>query len=414
MPSASGPPDPLHPCRPESVGLSSRGLARLDAHLRAYVDAGHLPGALALVARKGRIAHLATFGLADRERGTPVRPDTIYRIYSMTKPLTAVALMQLFEAGLVQLDDPVHEYIPAWRDLQVYAGGTWPELRTRAPARPMTVADLLSHQSGLAYGLSAEESPVDHAYTVVDPLAPEGTLAGMVDKLARLPLAFSPGERWKYSIAADVCGHLVEVISGRRFDDYLDEHVIAPLGMVDTSFSVPAEKLARFAANYRATAEGGLALVDDPYDSAYAAAPSLLSGGGGLTSTAGDYWRFAQALCNGGELDGERVVGRKTLELMTANHLPGGRDLASVAFGRWSETSFQGVGFGLGFSVTLDPALSQVSGTTGEYSWGGSASTTFFVDPAEELVVVLLTQLRPSTAYNIRRELRAIVYGALA
>jgi CubicO group peptidase (beta-lactamase class C family) len=411
---ASGPPDPLQPCSPAWVGLSSPGLARLDAHLTGYVDSGRLPGALALVARRGRVAHLTAHGLADRERGAPVRPDTIYRIYSMTKPLTAVALMQLFERGQVQLDDPVHEYLPSWKDLRVYAAGTWPDVDTRAPARAMTVGDLLTHQSGLAYGLSADESPVDEAYTLVDPLAPDGDLAGMVAKLARLPLAFSPGERWKYSIATDVCAHLVEVISGRRFDDYLDDNVLAPLGMVDTAFWVPPEKLHRFAANYQATASGGLTLVDDPYDSAFATRPSLLSGGGGLTSTAGDYWRFAQALCNGGALNGERVIGRKTLALMAANHLSGGRDLASVAYGRWSETSFQGVGFGLGFAVTLDPALSQVSGTSGEFSWGGSASTTFFVDPAEELVVVLLTQLRPSTAYNIRRELRAIVYGALA
>lgn len=397
---------------PESVGLSSAGLEHLDAHIRGYIEAGQLPGALVLVARKGEVAHVSAMGMADVERGVPVRADTIFRIYSMTKPLTSIALMQLHERGKVQLDDPVHRYIPAWEGQRVYVSGEYPDFQTREADRAMTVRDLLSHQSGLTYG-AFDASPLDSAYTARAPLSPRGTLEDMVGKLADLPLKFSPGTRWNYSVSTDVCGHLVEVISGQRLDDYFAEHITGPLGMVDTAFHVAPEKLARFAANYGPAPDGGLRLVDDPQSSRFGAPQTFLSGGGGLTSTASDYWRFAQALANGGTLDGVRIIGRKTLELMTSNHLTGGGDLSSVAFGQWSETAYDGVGFGLGFSVTLDPAKSQVAGSPGEFAWGGAASTAFFVDPAEELVFVFMTQLMPSSTYNIRREFRTIVYGAL-
>ena len=397
---------------PESVGLSSRGLDHLDAHIRSYIGAGKLPGALVLVARKGQVAHLSTMGMADVERAAPVRADTIFRIYSMTKPLTSIALMQLHERGLLQLDDPVHKYIPAWEGQRVYVSGEYPDFQTREAERPMTVRDLLSHQSGLTYG-AFDASPLDSAYTARSPLSPLGTLDDMVAKLADLPLKFSPGTRWNYSVSTDVCGYLVQVISGQKLDDYFAEHITGPLGMVDTAFQVAPEKLERFAANYSPSPDGGLRLVDDPHSSRFGGPQTFLSGGGGLTSTASDYWRFAQALANGGELDGVRVIGRKTLALMTSNHLSGGGDLSSVAFGQWSETAYDGVGFGLGFSVTLDPAKSQVAGSPGEFAWGGAASTAFFVDPAEELVFVFMTQLMPSSTYNIRREFRSIVYGAL-
>jgi CubicO group peptidase (beta-lactamase class C family) len=397
---------------PESVGVSSRGLEQLDAHVQGYIDSGKLPGGLTLVARKGEIVHLSTLGLADVERGTPVRENTIYRIYSMTKPLTSIALMQLYEQGKLQIDDPVHKYIPAWEKLAVYVSGEYPDFVTRPADRPMTIRDLLSHQSGLTYG-AFDTSPVDSAYAAVSPLAPSGTLQDMVDKLADLPLKFSPGTRWNYSVSTDVCGYLVQVISGQPLDEYLSEHIIGPLGMVDTAFSVAPASASRLAANYGPTPGAGLRLVDDPQGSRFTATPTFLSGGGGLTSTAHDYWRFAQALCNGGELEGTRIIGRKTLELMTSNHLPLGGDLASVAFGQWSETAYAGVGFGLGFSVMLDPATSQGSGTPGEFAWGGAASTAFFVDPVEELVFIFMTQLMPSSTYNIRREFRALIYGAL-
>jgi CubicO group peptidase (beta-lactamase class C family) len=397
---------------PESVGVSGRGMAALDAHIQGYIDAGKLPGALVLVARKGEVAHFSAMGMADVERGVPVSPDTIFRIYSMTKPLTSIALMQLHERGLVQLNDPVHKYIPAWEGQRVYVSGEYPDFQTRETDRAMTVRDLLSHQSGLTYG-AFDASPLDSAYTARAPLSPRGTLDDMVEKLSDLPLKFSPGTRWNYSVSTDVCGYLIQVISGQRLDDYFAEHITGPLGMVDTAFQVAPENVARFAANYSPSDDGGLKLVDDPQASRYCGPQTFLSGGGGLTSTASDYWRFAQALANGGELDGVRIIGRKTLELMTSNHLADGGDLSSVAFGAWSETTYDGVGFGLGFSVTLDPAKSQVAGSPGEFSWGGAASTAFFVDPAEELVFVFMTQLMPSSTYNIRREFRTIVYGSL-
>jgi CubicO group peptidase (beta-lactamase class C family) len=239
-----------------------------------------------------------------------------------------------------------------------------------------------------------------------------GTLRGMVEQLAELPLDFSPGEHWNYSVSTDVCGYLVEVISGERFDHYLERQIFAPLGMVDTAFWVPPARQGRLAACYGAGPKG-IRLIDDPTESAYLREPTFFSGGGGLVSTVGDYFRFCQALLNDGELDGRRIIGRKTLELMTQNHLPDGKDLASHALGRWAETTFAGIGFGLGFSVTLDPAKAQISGTPGEYSWGGAASTSFWIDPLEDLVVIFMTQLMPSNTYNIRRELRAIVYSAL-
>jgi CubicO group peptidase (beta-lactamase class C family) len=399
---------------PESVGIASKHLAYLDAHIQRYIDEGKLPGGLVLVARKGEVVHLSAMGMADCERGVPTSTDTIYRIYSMSKPLTAIALMQLFERGLVQLDDPVHRYIPAWKNLRVLVSGEYPDFVTEPLERHMTVRDLLSHQSGLSYGF-ATGMPIDTAYNKAGIDAGRTTLAEMAAKLADLPLAFQPGTRWNYSYSTDMCGHLVELISDQRFDDYLDEHIIRPLGMVDTAFSVPAGKVNRFAACYGPTRDGGMRLVDDPTSSTYLQQPTFLSGGGGLTSTATDYWRFAQTLANDGEFDGVRIIGRKTLKLMTSNHLAGGGDLASVALGgQWTETGYAGMGFGLGFSVMLDPAQAQVSGTPGEFAWGGAASTAFWVDPAEELVFVFMTQLTPSTTYNIRREFRAIVYGALA
>lgn len=401
------------PVSPTQLGLDSKRLGYLDSHLQRYVDEGKLAGTLVLVARNGVVGHFAATGLSDIERKKRMERDTLFRIYSMTKPITSIALMQLFERGLMQIDDPVEKYIPEWSDLRVYSMGSYPDFVTRRPERAMTVRDLLSHQSGLTYGF-INRSNIDAAYRKLelDAGGPARTLRGMIEELAKLPLEFSPGQHWNYSVSTDVCGYLVEVISGQRFDQYLAENVLGPLAMEDTSFQVPGAKGHRFAANYMA-GSGGLRLIDDPGASAYLREPTMLSGGGGLVSTATDYFRFAQMLCNDGELDGQRIIGRKTLELMTSNHLPGGADLMNHALGRWAETTFSGIGFGLGFSVTLDPAQAQVSGTPGEFSWGGAASTTFWVDPIEDLVVVFMTQLMPSTQYNIRRELRAMVYGAL-
>ncbi|MEO9256329.1 MAG: serine hydrolase domain-containing protein [Tepidiformaceae bacterium] len=396
-----------------AASVSATNLEYLDAHIQRYIDSGKLAGAVSAVYRHGELAHLSASGMADRERGLPMAADTVFRIYSMSKPITTVALMQLYERGLFQIDDPVHKYIPEWKDLRVYVSGNHPNFITAPVERAMTVRDLLSHQSGLTYGFM-ERTNVDAAYRKlgIGGLEVGGTLRGMVEQLATLPLEFSPGTRWNYSVSTDVLGHLVEVISGERFDKYLDAHIFEPLGMKETGFSVRPEQAERFAANYAAT-KAGLRLIDDPKTSAYLNEPTFFSGGGGLVSTIGDYVRFCQMLLGQGQLDGVRILGRKTLELMTSNHLPDGKDLTQCANGGFSETTYAGVGFGLGFSVTLDSAKGQVSGTPGEYAWGGAASTAFWVDPIEDLAFVFMTQLMPSTTYPLRREFRAIVYGAI-
>jgi CubicO group peptidase (beta-lactamase class C family) len=400
---------------PTELGLDPVRLSYIDAHLKRYVDSGKMAGTLVLVARGGEIGHLSAYGLADRERNRAMARDTIFRIYSMSKPITSIALMQLYERGLFQLDDLATKYIPEWSNQRVYVMGSGPAMLTKPVTRQMTIRDLLSHQSGLTYGF-LERTNVDAMYRKngIGQIETRGTLREMVQALADLPLEFSPGDAWNYSVSTDVCGYLVEVISGQRFDDYLQANIFDPLGMVDTGFYVPQAKAHRLAANYGVTPEGGIRLIDDPATSTYLTPPAFLSGGGGLVSTIDDYLVFCQALVNGGEVNGTRIIGRKTLELMTSNHLPEGKDLAAHAMGRWAETTFSGIGFGLGFSVTLDPARSQISGTPGEFSWGGAASTVFWIDPIEDLVCIFMTQLMPSSHYNIRRELRAIVYSALA
>jgi len=397
---------------PTASGVHGQNLEYLDAHLQRYIDAGKIAGASTLIYRHGEVAHFSPLGLADRERNRPMAKDTIFRIYSMSKPMTSIALMQLYERGLVQIDDPVHKYIPEWKELRVYQSGNYPNFLTTRTERAMTVRDLLSHQSGLTYGFM-ERTNVDAAYRKlgVGGIEVGGTLRSMVEKLATLPLEFSPGTAWNYSVATDVCGYLVETISGQRFDDYLQANIFDPLGMKDTGFWVRPEQAERFSANY-STSRDGLKLLDDPGTSSYLKPPTFLSGGGGLVSTSGDYLRFCQALLGGGTVDGARIIGRKTLELMTSNHLPGGIDLSGHARGSFSETPYQGVGFGLGFSVALDPVEGQISGSPGEFAWGGAASTAFWIDPAEELAVIFMTQLMMST-YNFRRELKALVYGAL-
>ncbi len=396
--------------RPAEVGLSQCALDRIPPHFNRYVDEGKLPGYLVMVARRGQIAYLHHYGFADVERQTRLSEETIFRIYSMTKPITSVALLQLYEQGHFQLDNPVSRFIPAFKDLDVYAGqSTNGGLYTTAPEREMTIRDLFTHTSGLTYGNNAAH-PVEALYQ--ERKIREGSLAELVDKLSTMPLLFSPGTQWNYSLATDVLGYLVEVISGQTLDDYFAEHIFAPLGMVDTGFHVPAEKAHRLAANY-GPQEGKLRLIDDPTTSPYLQPPVRLSGGGGLVSTYADYWRFAQMLLNKGELDGVRILGRKTVELMTANHLPNNGDLASMGVPVFSETTYRGIGFGLGVSVMLNPAQAQILGSPGEYAWGGAASTAFWVDPVEEQIVIFLTQLMPSSTYPIRRELRVLTYGAI-
>ena len=402
--------------KPEEVGLSSTRLDRIRGHFQRYIDDGKLAGTLTLVARHGQVAFFEPQGHLELEGRRPMHQDAVFRIYSMSKPITTVALMMLLEKGLCQLDDPVHRFIPSWEKLGVFVGGSYPTF-LRAPAlRPMTIRDLLSHTSGLTYGFM-ERTNVDAAYRalrIADRSKPDYTLQDMVDTLAELPLEFSPGTRWNYSVATDVTGYLVEVISGQRFDAYLLEHIFQPLGMTDTAFTVADAQLERFACNYERLRDGRLRLADNP-DSSEFRGGSFFSGGGGLISTAPDYLRFTLMLRNRGELDGVRLLSRKTVDLMTVNHLPGGQDLTALAqAGMFTETAYAGVGFGLGFSVMLDTARAQVLGSPGEFAWGGAASTAFWVDPVEDLIVIFMTQLMPSSSYPLRRELRNLTYGALA
>ena len=396
----------------ESLGLSSQRLARIDGWMDRLVAEGKLAGLGVTVARRGRVAYSRCCGLADRERGTPMAEDTILRIYSMTKPLTSLAIMMLYEEGRFQLDDPITRFLPCFRNQRVLSGGARGKLETVPAVRDITFRDLLTHTSGLTYGFM-ESTLVDALYRSegVDFQTSDATLAELVERLAGLPLLAQPGTAWNYSVATDVLGHLVAVISGRPFEDFLAERILRPLGMADTGFTVPAGKLARFAANYARGADGWPSLIDDPATSRFTEAGRIASGGGGLCSTAADYLRFCRMMLNRGELDGARLLGRKSVELMTANHLGG--DMAAMGQPRFSESSYEGIGFGLGFSVMLDPARAQVLGTPGEYAWGGAASTAFWIDPAEEMAVILLTQLMPSSTYPIRRELRVLTYQAI-
>ena len=411
---------------PESAAMSKPRLERIDRHLREhYIEAGRFPGTQLLVYRRGKLVHTSSQGLADLERKAPVKDDTIFRIYSMTKPITSVAFMMLVEEGRVALDEPVHKYIPEWKNLGVFQAGIWPAFLTRPPSRPMLILDLMRHTSGLTYGFQ-QRSNVDAAYREkkIGEVEKAGTLESMIEDLAQIPLEFSPGEAWNYSVSTDVIGYLIGKITGQPFETFLKQRIFDPLQMKDTDFFVRPEKAHRLAACYSASPQGamtfhaaerkgGLTLQDDPATSSFLSPPSLVSGGGGLCSTARDYLAFCRALLNGGELDGVRLVGPKTLDLMTSNHLPDGRTLPEMSRSLFSEATYHGIGFGLGFSVTLDPARTLIPGSPGEYAWGGAATTSFWIDPAEELIAIFMTQVLPSTATAIRRELRTMVYSAI-
>ncbi|HYB89660.1 MAG TPA: serine hydrolase domain-containing protein [Candidatus Binataceae bacterium] len=397
---------------PKRAGFVPERLNRITEHLnRNYIEPGKIAGCQTLVARHGYPAYFKSLGLMDRERRKPMADDTIFRIYSMSKPITSVALMTLYEQGHFQLNDPVSRFIPSWRDHKVWISGEGAAMVTAAPAAPMTMRNVLSHTGGLTYG--GTEHPVDRAYRDAGVRRGEGeTLQAFVEKLAHVPLRYVPGEHWMYSYSTDVCGYLVEAISKKRFDRYLQETIFDPLGMNDTSFMVPERKIDRFAANYERAPDKSLKLIDDPQRTAYLKEPSFFSGGGGLTGTAADYFRFCEMLRRGGELDGTRILGPRTIELMHMNHLAGGKDLTQMAIGAFSETAYEGTGFGLGFAMTLGQVQSGTFGE-GDYFWGGAASTIFWVDPREDLVVVFMTQLMPSATFNFRGQLKNIIYSAI-
>ena len=391
-------------------------LARIDSFIKErYLDSGLLPHAQVLVARDGEVAHFSSQGPA-REGGKPIDEASLFRIASMTKPVTSVAFMQLLEQGLVALDTPVHAVLPEFKGLGVYAGGGGGvPFMTKPCERPMQMLDLLRHTSGLTYGfqnrsnidLAMRQGKFENWHGNLD-------LDEFVTALGQLPLEFSPGTAWNYSVSTDVLGAVVQRLSGKSLDRYFADHIFAPLGMDDTFFAVPDSKIDRLTDCYTFVPGKGRVMYDRGTESAWSRMPRQLSGGGGLVSTALDYHRFCLMLLNGGDYEGTRVIGRKTLELMTMNHLPGGADIASMSKSLFSEEAYGGVGFGLGFAVNLCQARSMLPGSVGEFNWGGMFSTYFFVDPVERVTMVFMTQLSPSSTYPVRRELKTLIYSALS
>ena len=377
---------PLPTAAPEDVGISSQRLTFLHDGMQGLVDEGRLAGITTMIARQGRVVDFQTYGFRDLEAEDSMEEDAIFRIYSMSKPVTGVALMMLYEEGKFQLDDPVEEYIPEFEGLMVAEdwGADGPELVEAD--HPMTIRELMTHTSGFAYGIGAP-GPVDSLYAARGVLSRDQTLKDMIDKLAEMPLRHQPGTRWYYSISVDVQGYLVEVLSGQPFDEFLEERIFGPLGMVDTGFHVPEVDHHRFVQYYDYDDEGGLVASPGTEGEAgsrpYLDPTTFFSGGGGLVSTTTDYMRFSQMLLNGGELDGVRILSPTTVELMSRDQLAEG--ISGPGRGR---------GFGLDFAVVTDPFPSAVYRSDGEYSWGGAAGTWFWIDPVEELIFVGMIQQR--------------------
>ncbi|WBB82208.1 serine hydrolase [Micromonospora sp. WMMD882] len=400
---------------PDEIGFDPARLARLDTHFGRYVDAGQLAGWQIVVTRRGQIAHSSTYGLRDVEAGAPVQPDTLWRIYSMTKPVTSVAAMILWEEGRFELTDEISRWLPEFADVRVYSKGSSLKPYTVPAIEPIRVWHLLTHTAGLTYGFM-QTSVVDGLYRAAgyDNHWPEGVdLATASAALAELPLLFQPGAAWGYSVATDLLGRLIEVISGQQLDDFLADRIFRPLGMTDTQWWVEGDDAERLGALYVPDPRTGRVLRHDQFGDLARQKPSLLAGGSGLISSAYDYHRFTQMLLRGGELDGVRLLGPRTVRFMTRNHLPGGQDLGALSVGGFAETVFEGIGFGLGFAVVQDPVPSRLPSSVGEYYWGGVASTAFWVDPVEEVTTMLFTQLMPSSVYPLRPQLRQLVYSAL-
>ena len=398
---------------PHELGFDPVRLARIDAHLREkYVDAGRFPHVAVLIGRGDEVAHLSVMGEA--RPGEPLKTDAIFRIASMTKPVTSIAFMQLVERGIIALSDPVTKILPEFAKTGVFVsgGGNTPFV-TRPPATPMRMIDLMRHTSGLTYSFQ-ERSNIDAAYRKAGfERFDAGPIEAFVRDVASLPLEFDPGTAWNYSVSTDILGAVVEKLSSQSLDAYFAEHIFAPLGMVDTQFQIPADKIDRVPDCYVWDAETRMKPYDAGATTAWAKAPGYFSGGGGLSSTLSDYHRFARMLLNGGELDGARIVAPHTLKLMTANHLPGGGDLTMMSKSLFSEAENAGAGFGLGFGTIIDPAATMIPCNAGEFYWGGMFSTGFFVDPVDDVIMIFMTQLMPSNSYPVRRELKTMIYSAL-
>lgn len=402
-------------CTPSDLGFDAGRLARIDSFLKeAYLDTGRLKNLQILVARDGQPVHYSHGG-ALRDDGTAMREDALFRIASMTKPITSIAFMQLVEQCKVALDDPVTRVLPEFAELGVYAGGGGAvPFAPMHRGKPMRFADLMSHMSGLTYGFQ-NRSSVDAAYRDAQLDMSRGKITSdeYIAALSRIPLEFEPGAKWNYSVATDVLGVCVERLSGMALGDYFARHIFEPLGMVDTGFHVPAEKIDRLADAYGYRPGKAPRLIDKGAESRLAEPAKFHSGGGGLIGTIADYHRFCLMLLGRGALDGVQIVSPKTLDLMTANHLPGGADLTQMSQSLFSEANNAGTGFGLGFAMVVDPAKTLMPASKGEYYWGGAYSTAFFVDPVERITMVFMTQLYPSSTHPIRRQIKTLIYSAL-
>jgi CubicO group peptidase (beta-lactamase class C family) len=397
---------------PGQAGFAADRLARIDRHFDRYVEDERLAGWLAVVARDGNVVHVGKGGRRDIARGLPVEDDTLWRIYSMTKPITSVAAMMLYEEGAFELKDPVANWIPSFAEARVWRAGTAMKPVSVPVREPVRMWHLLTHTSGLTYGFH-HVHPVDAMYRARGfefGFPPELSLQECCDAWAEVPLLFEPGSEWNYSQSTDVLGRVVEVISGQTLAEFFAERIFGPLGMTDTSFG-PADA-DRLAEAYSRDPASGRPVVS-PLGKAALTKPTALSGGGGLIGTAADYHRFTRMLLGGGEADGVRLLGSRTLRYMASNHLPGHADLE--AFGRplYAEVSFAGVGFGLGFAVSQDAVAQKVLSTPGEFNWGGLASTAFWVDPVERITAHFFTQMIPSSTYPLRTQFRQLVYQAL-
>lgn len=394
------------------AGFDPKRLASVATRMRSYVDDGRLPGWQLVVSRGGSIVLHETYGKRDIASGAPIEGDTTYRIFSMTKPITTVAAMMLYEEGVIDILDPVSKYIPAFGDTRVYLKGPGPSAMTVPQEKQMTVQHLMSHTSGLTYGFMYAHA-VDHLYRLAgyEWGSPAGkSLEDNCNTWATLPLVFQPGTEWNYGVSTDVLGRVVEVASGMRLDDFVRTRITEPLGMHDTEYwAKEPERLASLYVPQPATRKA----VPSPLAVDQSQRPTYLSGGGGMISTAADYHRFTQMILGGGELDGVRLLGSRTVEFMGSNHLPGGKDIAQVGRPLFSESTFEGMGFGLGFSVVLDPVAQGVPCSVGEMAWGGAASTAFWVDPVEDITCVFMTQLMPSSTWPIRPQLKRAIYTAL-
>lgn len=393
---------------PESAGFSAERLARIGAHMERYIEERKLPGMMTVVARAEGVPHFECFGSRNDATGAPMTADTIFRIYSMTKPITTVAALMLMEEGLLQLADPVAKFIPAFADTKVFVRSGYTDMELAEQGPPMTIQHLMTHTAGLSYGFH-RDSPVEEMYRQSQRRDRGVELSDVVEEFAQLPLVHQPGTAWRYSVATDVLGHVVERASGQSLDDFFRERIFEPLGMMDTGFWVPENQVHRFAATHGPDPQAGeLSVIDAPESSRFLQPTRNYSGGGGLVSTAADYLQFARMLLNEGTLNGNRLLGRKTVELMRMNHLPA--TLLPIGIG---DSELRGYGFGLGVSVLMDVARGATPGSAGLYGWSGAACTRFWVDPAEELIGMFFTQYMPSGRYPIQSEFRTLVYQAV-